>query len=336
MTERNPILITGAGGQVGGVSRLMVEMLLEQGHPVRAFVRRDDERAQSLREAGAEVFVGDLLKLADVAAALKGVKRVYFSMTPQPYYADALTLMAAAARAQGDIEAFVHLSNYEQSYMTLEKMTTPDEERRSWLGGLVTDWSPQQRAHWVCEQVLDWSGIPTVNVRATLFAETPILTWMLPLGPLRNGELRLPFGNQRLAPIAVHDLAEVCVKMLVDPAPHISKSYELTGPELKDMYEFAEDYAAALGRQVTYIPEEVEAWNEAFIDETVLQESLGDPGAARHVAAHLRIQTKLIAGGRYDVLSDQLETLLGRPPRTLRWALQNNTNLRELASAPNH
>jgi len=335
MTERNPILITGAGGQVGGVSRVMVDMLLEQGHPVRAFVRRDDERAQSLREAGAEVFVGDLLKLADVAAALKGVKRIYFSMTPQPYYADALTLMAAAARAQGDIEAFVHLSNYEQSYMTLEKMTTPDEERRSWLGGLVTDWSPQQRAHWVCERVLDWSGLPTINVRATLFAENPHLTWMQ-LGPLSNGELRLPFGNQRLAPIAVHDLAEVCVKMLVDPAPHISKSYELTGPELKDMYEFAEDYAAALGRQVTYIPEEVEAWNEAFMDESVLQESLGDPATARHVAAHLKIQTRLIATGRYDVLSDQLEPLLGRPPRTLRWALQNNTNLRELASAPNH
>ncbi|MFI7505061.1 NAD(P)H-binding protein [Streptomyces sp. NPDC049687] len=335
MTERNPILITGAGGQVGGVSRVMVDMLLEQGHPVRAFVRRDDERAQSLREAGAEVFVGDLLKLADVAAALQGVKRIYFSMSAAPYYADALTLMAAAARAQGDIEAFVHLSNYEQSYMTLEKMTTPDEERRSWLGGLVTDWSPQQRAHWVCERVLDWSGIPTVNVRATMFAESPHLTWMLQ-GPLSNGELRLPYGNQRLAPIAVHDLAEVCVKILVDPAPHISKSYELTGPELKDMYGFAEDYAAALGRQVTYIPEEVEAWNEAFIDETLLQEALGDPATARHVAAHLRTQTRLVAGGRYDVLSDQLESLLGRPPRTVRWALQNNTRLRELAGAPSH
>lgn len=333
MTERNPILITGAGGQVGGVSRLMVDMLLEQGHSVRAFVRRDDERAQSMREAGADVFVGNLLRPADVAAALKGVKRIYFSMTPQPNYADALTSMAAAARAQGDIEAFVHLSNYEQSYMTLEKMTAPEEERRSWLGGLVTDWSPQQRAHWICERVLEWSGLPTINVRSTLFAENPHLTWMQ-LGPLNNGELRLPFGNQRLAPIAVHDLAEVSVKILVDPAPHISKSYELTGPELKDMYGFAEDYAAALGRQIVYIPEELEAWNEAFLDETVLQESLGDPATARHVAEHLRIQTRLIASGRYGVLSDQLETLLGRPPRTLRWALQNNTNLRQLASAP--
>ncbi|MDX3568128.1 hypothetical protein [Streptomyces sp. ID05-47C] len=54
------------------------------------------------------------------------------------------------------------------------------------------------------------------------------------------------------------------------------------------------------------------------------------------MAAHLRIQTRLIAGGRYDVLSDQLETLLGRPPRTVRWALQNNTRPRVLAAVPSH
>lgn len=52
MSERNPILITGAAGEIGGVSRMMVDMLLGQGHPVRAFVRQDDERAQSLRQAG--------------------------------------------------------------------------------------------------------------------------------------------------------------------------------------------------------------------------------------------------------------------------------------------
>ncbi|WP_267882950.1 NAD(P)H-binding protein [Streptomyces bicolor] len=64
--------MTGAAGEIGGVSRTMVDMLLEQGHPVRAFVRQDDERAHSLRQAGAEVFVGDLLTIADVAAALTG------------------------------------------------------------------------------------------------------------------------------------------------------------------------------------------------------------------------------------------------------------------------
>ena len=52
MQERNPVLITGAAGQIGCV-RVMVEMLLEQGRPVRAFVRRDDERAHSLRQIAA-------------------------------------------------------------------------------------------------------------------------------------------------------------------------------------------------------------------------------------------------------------------------------------------
>jgi NAD(P)-dependent dehydrogenase (short-subunit alcohol dehydrogenase family) len=137
MPERNPILITGAAGAIGGVSRMMVDMLLEQGHPVRAFVRRDDERADSLRRAGAEVFVGDLLTIADVTAALKGCRRVYFSMSLSPYYAGAVSLMAAAARAQGDIEVFVNMSEFEQSFITFEKMTAPEEERRSWLGGLV-------------------------------------------------------------------------------------------------------------------------------------------------------------------------------------------------------
>ncbi len=322
MPERNPILITGAAGEIGAVSRTMVDMLLEQGRTVRAFVRRDDERAHSLRQAGAEVFVGDLLNIADVAAALKGCRRIYFSMSLSPYYTDAVTLMAAAARAQGDIEVFVNISEYEQSYMTFEKMTAPREERRSWLGGLVTDWSPQHRAHWISEQVLHWSGIPTVNVRATIFVENPILTW-LALGPLSNGELRLPFGLQRLAPIAGHDVAELCVRLLVDPAPHISKSYALTGPELKDMHGFAEDYGAALGRQVSYIPEEVDAWDETFVDRALAENP--------HVAEHLKTLTRLVAGGRYDVVTDQLETLLGRRPKTVRWALENNPRIRKLA-----
>jgi NAD(P)H-binding len=90
MPEHDPILITGAAGEIGAVSRTMVEMLLEQGHPLRAFVRRDDERAHSLRQAGAEVFVGDLLNIADVAAALKGCRRIYFSMSLSPYYTDAV------------------------------------------------------------------------------------------------------------------------------------------------------------------------------------------------------------------------------------------------------
>jgi hypothetical protein len=74
--------------------------------------------------------------------------RIYFSMSLSPYYTDAVSLMAAAARAQGDIEVFVNISEYEQSFMTFDRMTAPEAERRAWLGGLVADWlRGQQPGH---------------------------------------------------------------------------------------------------------------------------------------------------------------------------------------------
>jgi len=48
-----PILVTGAAGRVGGVGRTLTELLLKQGKAVRAMVRYEDERAQTLRDMGA-------------------------------------------------------------------------------------------------------------------------------------------------------------------------------------------------------------------------------------------------------------------------------------------
>jgi uncharacterized protein YbjT (DUF2867 family) len=325
MLNRNPVLVTGAGGRVGSLGPTMIRMLLDGGEAVRAFVRHDDERAQSLRRLGAEVFVGDLLDIADVAAALQGCRRVYFSMGLSPYYIDANILMAAAARAQGDIEAFVNISEYEQSYMTYDKMTAPREERRAWLGGIAANWSPQQRAHWISEQVLNWSGLPVINIRATMFVENPILAWFPVKALLEAGELRLPFGTQKIAPIAGFDVAEVCAKILMDPRKHISKSYELTGPVLMDMHGLAKEYEAALGRGVSYVSQQIEPWIENYIDNDL---GVRDP----HVAEHLRTLVRLVAGGRYDVVTDQLERLLQRAPRTARWALENSPRIRKEVS----
>ncbi|WP_197517356.1 NmrA family NAD(P)-binding protein [Microbacterium karelineae] len=323
MTEPSPILITGAAGEIGGVSRTVVDMLIAAGQRVRAFVRRDDERAQSLRDAGAEVVVGDLLDIADVSAALVGVRRLYFSMGLSPYYTDAVGLMAAAAREQGDLEAFVSISEYEQSFMTFEKMTAPEHERRTHLGGIVTAWSPQQRAHWVAEQMLNWSDLPVVHLRAAFFVENPILTWVA-LGSLADGELRLPFGQHRLAPIAAYDVAEACTRILLDPSPHISKAYELTGPDFVDMHAIADDFATVLGGEVRYVPEDVEEWNTKYIDTAL--------GQQPHIAEHLKTLTRIIGRGGYGTITHQLQNLLGREPMTVRWALANHPRIQELAA----
>ena len=47
----HPILVTGAAGRVGGVGGLVVEALQRRSLPVRAMVRREDERAAA-RDGG--------------------------------------------------------------------------------------------------------------------------------------------------------------------------------------------------------------------------------------------------------------------------------------------
>lgn len=322
-----PILVTGAGGDVGSVSTAVVHMLLADGWPVRAFVRTDDQRAEALREAGADVFVGNLLNIADVAAAIGGCRRVYFSMSLSPYYLDATILMAAAAKAKGDLELLVNVSESEQTNLTFERMTAPADERRSWLGNGVQEWSPQQRAHWAGEQSLNWSGLPVVHIRAGIFVENPILTRFPMTEVIAKGELGLPFGEAKLAPIAAHDVAKVCANILREPGEHIGRAYTLTGPEFKTMAEFAEDYAAALQRPVQYVPRELDSWNTAYIDAALAETN-------PHIAEHLKTLTRLVASGRYyTVDTDDLSNLLGGPPKTLRWALQNHPLVQQQAGS---
>src|SRR5262249_43853785 len=95
-TERKkPILVTGAAGQLGSVGRTVTTLLLNRGFPVRALVRREDDRAAMLRAAGAEVIIGDLLEPADVYRAVQGTRRVYFGMSVSPGYLEAAVTMAA-------------------------------------------------------------------------------------------------------------------------------------------------------------------------------------------------------------------------------------------------
>ena len=88
-------LVTGAAGRVGGIGRTVTELLLKQGKAVRAMVRNDDQRAQTLRGMGAEVVVGDLLDLGSMHKAIAGCDTMYFGMSVSDAYL-AATVNAAA------------------------------------------------------------------------------------------------------------------------------------------------------------------------------------------------------------------------------------------------
>jgi len=106
----SPILVTGAAGRVGAVGRTVTELLLQQRKLVRAMVRKEDERAQALRDMGAEVVVGDLLDLDSMHRAVDGCETMYFGMSISPDYLTATVNAAAVAKHHG-LKAFINISD---------------------------------------------------------------------------------------------------------------------------------------------------------------------------------------------------------------------------------
>lgn len=296
MQHTAPILITGAAGKVGSIGPTVTDLLLRRGFKVRAMVRREDERAEALRSLGAEVVVGDLTSLDDMHRAVAGCQRIYFAMSVAANYLEATTNAAAVARHHG-VEAFVNMSQ-----MTVSQMSAT-----------LTSPSPQHKQHWLAEQVLDWSGLPVVHVRATAFMDVFFHRFAV-RGVREGGELRLPFAGGKTSPIAAHDVARVVTVLLADPSPHIGRVYELTGPRSEDMQGVAAQYSRALGRDIRYVDVPPEPW------EAELRANAASP----HLAAHLCAMALLHRQNRYDRLTDDVERLTGTPPMSIEEFVRRN------------
>src|SRR4026208_2289328 len=111
-------------------------------------------------------------------------------MSVSAEYRAATVTMAAVAREVG-VNALVNISQMTVSQMSIQNSTP----------------SPQQRQHWLSEQVVAWSGLPVVTVRPTMFLES-----FLPLtapSVRDRGRIELPFGRGKTSPVAAADVARV-------------------------------------------------------------------------------------------------------------------------------
>jgi NAD(P)H dehydrogenase (quinone) len=289
MTENGPILVTGAAGQLGAVGRTVCGLLLDRGLPVRAMVRREDDRAAALRAVGAEVVVGDLLDPTDVYRVLSGCRRIYFGMSVSSGYLEATVTMAVAAREVG-VDAVVNMSQMTVSEMSIQNTTS----------------SGQQRQHWLSEQALAWSGLPVVTIRPTIFLDS---FFQLAAATVRaRGRIEVPFGDGKTSPVAAADVARVIAAVLADPGPHLGRIYELTGPRSQDMHGVAREFSDALNREITYFDIPAEDW----------ERELKKWGLPEHLTRHLVAMGELHRAGRYDRLADGVERVTGRPAISVR------------------
>jgi uncharacterized protein YbjT (DUF2867 family) len=283
----NPILVTGAAGAVG---HAVCNHLLERGFIVRGMVRARDERSDALADRGAEIVEGDLLDLTAAHRAIEGCDRLYFGMSVSPTYLEAAVNMAAVAKHH-EVKAFVNISQMTVSQMSITSTTD----------------SPQQKLHWLAEQALNWSGLPVVHVRPTAFLDTFFLR--LSMQSIReHRQIRLPFGQGKISPIASDDVARVIATILQAPDDHIGKVYELTGARSQTMDGIAQAFSKALGETISYVDVPWEPWRKA----------LGDSGMVTpHILAHLATMALLIHQDRYDRMTSDVERVTGKPPRSV-------------------
>ncbi|MEU3755789.1 NmrA family NAD(P)-binding protein [Streptomyces olivoreticuli] len=280
-------LITGATGKTGAYA---AAALLERGHRVRAMVHRKDERSDRLAEAGAEIVVGDMLDLDAVVQVTAGVDGVYFAYPIAPGLIEASAVMLQAAE-ENRVGALVNMSQI--------------SARRDAV-------SNSARAHWIAERMLDHFNGAVTHIRPTFFAE-----WLTTFGDKKSGELRLPFAKAHHAPIASEDQGRVIAALLEDPQRHAGMTYPLYGPIELDHYQIAAIVSQTLGRQVTYVPIEIDEFRS----------QLEQRGMSAHQIQHLTNVAVDYRNGIFAGTNDVVRSLTGRDPLTVGAFVERNRQL---------
>jgi len=276
------ILVTGATGKTG---QHTIHHLLEGGQVVRAMVHKEDERAEALRGTGVEVVVGELLEHDDVIRAAAGTSAAYFCYPIRPGLIQATAYFADAATRAG-VKAVVNMS----------QISAREDSK-----------SHAARDHWIAERIFDRSGIPTVHVRPTFFAEWLLLPF-LRSSILEKGIIDLPFGNGRHAPIAGEDQARLIATILAAPAAHVGKTYTLCGPTELDQAGIAAAIADVLGRKISYQPQTIPQYRECL-------EKAGYP---EFMIQHLCAVAIDYQNGLFSGEDKFIAKLTGKPPMTVQ------------------
>jgi uncharacterized protein YbjT (DUF2867 family) len=221
------IIVTGATGKTGSV---IASELLKAGYPVRAMVRREDDRSARLKAQGAEIAVADTSDVERIAHALRDVQGAYYCPPLDPYMIQGAVTFAVAAK-EARLEHIVGMTQW---------LASPSHP------SLMT------RQHWLVDRLFSMTpGVAHTIVNPGFFADA----YLLPIGLAAHlGIFPWMYGKSRNAPPSNEDIARVAVAALVNPARHAGKSYRPTGPELLGAEDMAKAISRAVGRSVRVVP----------------------------------------------------------------------------------
>ncbi|OII65752.1 MULTISPECIES: NAD(P)H-binding protein [unclassified Streptomyces] len=271
------IAVTGAGGRVGG---RVARRLADKGVPLR-LLGRDPARLPDLPGAvkAAPAAYGDG---EAVRAALDGADTLFLvSAHESPDRVGEHRTAVDAAVAAG-VHRVVYLS---------------------FQGAAPDATFTFARDHWHTEQYLRAHG----GLECTFLRDNWYLAG-IPAMTGRDGVLRGPAGNGRVAAVAHDDVADVAAAVLLAPGAHDGMTYDVTGGEAFTLAEAAEELSRATGRTIRYLPE---TRDEAYASRSGF-------GAPEWQVAGWVTSYEAIARGELGAVSDTVRRLTGHAPMTLR------------------
>jgi uncharacterized protein YbjT (DUF2867 family) len=240
------ILVTGATGQQGGT---VARELLARGHSVRAMTRKPaSERAQALKQLGANVIEGDFDDTASVKRALDGVWGTYAVQN---------TWEAGVEKEEAQGKQFAELARAAGVHHFVYG-SVGSADKKTGIPHFDNKWRVEQRVREL--------GFPSFTIlRPVFFMENWLSPWFKP--GIDQGKLLIAIEAATvLQMIAVEDIGKYGLAAFEKHAELNGRAIDIAGDQLT-MPQTAEIISRAAGRRVAFeqMPiEEVRKFSEDF------------------------------------------------------------------------
>jgi uncharacterized protein YbjT (DUF2867 family) len=238
---------------------------------------RDPTTARQRLGDQVELVVGDLDRPETIAAALAGVDGV-FLLTTQSSRQPEWERAVIQAAARAGVGQLVKLSVFRA-----------DEQSSLQVA----------RQHGQAERVLAQSGLAATILRPVFFMQNLV-------GMVHDGAIATAAGDGQVAMVDARDIAAVAVATLTGGG-HAGKTYTLTGPEALSFDQVASIVSRQTGRPLRHVR----------IPPDKVRVALQGRGMAAWYADDMARLHGMLAAGYEQVVTDDIHTVTGRPPRTL-------------------
>ncbi|TFC51103.1 MULTISPECIES: NmrA family NAD(P)-binding protein [unclassified Cryobacterium] len=271
---KNPVLVTGATGNVG---RVVVQELLDGGARVRA-TGRSVESVRRVFGDRVEAVALDFTDPTTWEAAFAGVQQMFLMRPPHLGKPKRQMIPALEYARDHGISQIVFLSLQGAGKNTI----VPHAAIEAWLRD---------------------SGVAWTFVRASFFHQNLSTTHLTDIRD--RDEIMVPARNGATAFVDVEDVGAVAAAALLDPSAHVNTAWTVTGNEALTYAQIAEILTHELGRPIRYA-------RPGILRYIVhARRKLGMPWGMVLVTAAIYTTARLgLAAG----LTDDVRQVLGRDP----------------------